>query len=98
MGAERVDLDRYADEFRYRLERAEPGSALKECARWGLNLVAELRATRRAQERLAKIRLLLETSPFGPTLADLRRLVFEIRQVAFADEQPTSNTDSEHGL
>jgi hypothetical protein len=56
-------------------------------------LVAEAQAGRRNGERLAKIRLLLDTSPFGPTLADLRRLAFEIRQVAFADDGPPAGGD-----
>jgi hypothetical protein len=39
-----------------------------------------------ALDQLAKVRLLLETSPYGPTLADLRRLAFEIRRVVFPEQ------------
>jgi len=50
---ERGDLDGQADDFRYHLERAEPGSGLEECARWGLALVAELRVAREVAAALA---------------------------------------------
>lgn len=56
-------------------------------------LVRELRAT---WDKVVKVRLLLETSPFGPTLADLRKLAFEIRRVVFPEhwkqeENPDGN-------
>jgi hypothetical protein len=84
MGAERVDLDRYADDFRYHLEHAEPGSALKECAHWGLNLVTRLRVAREVVDAARRVSTAVDV--IGGSEEAARRL-FALDQAVRAYDQ-----------
>jgi hypothetical protein len=99
MGAERVDLEGQAADFRWHLEHAEPGSALEECARWGLGLVAELRVAREAYSAVVQAvdKFERDLGFTAPELWPMRlRLLREAIEDAYDRHDPPAGGDHPH--